>query len=423
MASQPILVCGSSTVSLRAAIFCVFFMTPHINKMVGGTDRDRFWLRWEGFKTHESLSTVYRSDNHHDAWKRPRDMQELRSALVLVRTLQAQNPLDRLYSLYTILQGFFPGFPKPNYSIAPSTLWASATSAIIQSMRCLDLILDMHHDKGPDPPSWPFDWSLQGKHRTWAVPDHLLDHKRPAGTPWDQAPKFDLLLKPARSQVLRIKGKIHSKVRRRSFDQSEARSWYRNIHDTLEDPDATEEMENFLDDSTRIIFEWAIPRAEVEPTAINAEELCRNLIIWAELPQEDAYKAFNTWYPHARRLQWLPPDGELDESDDEMPVITRFLLQKHGENLAKRFHDQTCLRRLFRCFFVTEDGRLGDGRCTIQEGDLVVLLCWSKVPAIIRPTVEDPSLYTLISFVYIHGLVDCHAWDLKEEELEEFSLV
>ncbi|KAE9969104.1 hypothetical protein EG328_007058 [Venturia inaequalis] len=391
--------------------------------MVGGMNRDRFWLRYEGFRTHESLSTVYKLDNHLDAWQRPEDVRELQGVLVLVRGLQAQNPLDRLYSLYTILQGFCPGFPKPNYSIAPSTLWASATSAMIQSTRCLDLILDVYHGQGANLPSWSFDWDFQGKHMPWVVPDDLLDQKRPPGSSWDQAPKLELILKPAQYLVLRIKGRIFTKVGKRSVDQNHARSWYRDVHPTLKDPDATREMSTMLDEATRILFEWAIPRAEVESTVSDAAELCRHLIIWAELPEEDAYKAFNTWYPHMRRLQWLPADGKLDEPDDAMPGITRSLLRKHGENLAKHFHDQTCLRRLFRCFFVTEDGRLGDGRYTIREGDLVVLLCWSKVPAIIRPTAEDPSLYTLVSFSYIHGLVDCHAWNLQEEELQEFTLV
>lgn len=162
MASRATLICGPSTVPLRATMFSILLMTPHLSDMVGG-NRDRFWRRWEGFKTHKSLSTVYSLGDHLDTWKRPEDVRELRNVLVLVRTLQAQDPLDRLYSLYTILQGFCPGFPKPNYSIPPSTLWASAASAIIQSMRCLNSILDVHHDKQDNLPSWSFNWGLQSR--------------------------------------------------------------------------------------------------------------------------------------------------------------------------------------------------------------------------------------------------------------------
>ncbi|KAE9971992.1 hypothetical protein EG327_009663 [Venturia inaequalis] len=36
---------------------------------------------------------------------------------------------------------------------------------------------------------------------------------------------------------------------------------------------------------------------------------------------------------------------------------------------------------------------------------------------------DDPSLYTLVSFAYIQGLVDCQTWNMKEEALEEFTLV
>lgn len=400
-------------------------MTPHVPKMIGGTNRDRFWLRWEGFETHKLLSTVYNLE-HLDAWKRPEDVRELRQVLVHVRTLQAQDPLDRLYSMYTILQRFCPGFPTPDYSISPSTLWASATSAVIQSMRCLDLILDVQPDEGGNLPSWSFDWSLQywrRKNVPWLVPDDLLDSKRPAGTPWDQAPKFDLVHESPQRQTLQIKGKIYTKVAKRSTDQNEGRAWYRDIYSTLEDPEYTQEMSNLLDEGTQILFEWAIPRVGAEPSLVDAEELCRHLIIWDIIPGEDSFKAFNTWFPHMRRLQWLQADDALNEPDDVLAGLVCLMLQTHGEGLAKRFHGQVCLTRLFRCFFVTDDGRIGDGLHTVREGDLVVLFCWSKVPAIIRPTAEDSSLYKLVSFVYIQDLVDCHAWDLKEEELEEFTLV
>jgi hypothetical protein len=410
-------------------MFAIFFITPQLGIMMNVPSLKRFYLRWNGFQTHRTLATVYKLKDHLNTWKRPKDVHELRIVLDLVRNLQAKDPLDRLYSLYTIMQGFCPDFPKPNYRISPAVLWASATLAIIQSTRCLDLILDVHHDERDDRlPSWSFDWGLQSENHSkspWDAADDTLLRQRPVGTAWDKPPKIELDHDISGFRPFLIKGKIHSKVEKRSLDQKEARDWVRNTYSTLENPDVTVEYQNAMGGATQILFEWAIPKGGAQPpTDIDEQELCRHLLIWADIPEQDSSKAFETWYPEMKRLQWIQADESLNEPDDSLASLIQFQLsQQHGKGLATRFHEQLCFRRLFRCFFVTSDGRMGDAFHTVREGDLVVLLCWSKVPAIIRPQSDDPSLYTLVGFAYVQGLVDCHAWDLKEEELQEFTLV
>lgn len=399
-----------------------------MQEMVGGPDQDQFWKRWTGWQTHQQLSAVYRLGSHIDTWKRPEDVHELRGVLVMVRTLQAQVPQDRLYSLYTIFKQFCPEFPEPNYSVPPSTLWATATSAIAHSTRSLDLILDVHHeDRADHLPSWSFDWGPESRENfnpTWAIPDHLLLQKGPTGTAWDQAPKFEQGHDNNHAPALRIKGKICTKVGKKSPEQKKARQWVCSIYHTLVDPEATVEFSNIMGDTTQILFEWAIPRAgSAPPTRFDAEEICQNLLVWSRISEEDCYNAFNSWYPEVKRLNWIQADESLNEPQEWLAAMVHAMLRKHGEKLAERFHDRLCLERLFRCFFTTEDGRIGDGFHTVKEGDLVVLLCWSKVPAILRPMKEDPSLYQLVCFAYVHGLVDCHTWNLKEEDLQEFTLV
>jgi hypothetical protein len=104
----------------------------------------------------------------------------------------------------------------------------------------------------------------------------------------------------------------------------------------------------------------------------------------------------------------------------------------------KRWHGGLCHLRLChgvmqRCLFLTESGLIGNTWHTAQEGDLVVLLCWSRMPAILRPLHKskfaashspgDPEQCLLIGFAYVHGYMDCNAWDMPEDELENFILI
>lgn len=69
---------------------------------------------------------------------------------------------------------------------------------------------------------------------------------------------------------------------------------------------------------------------------MDAEELCRHLIIWDEIPEQDSYKAFNTWFPHMRHLQWLLAQTRAAQAISE----------RNRQNAKNKHHDTPKKNRL-----------------------------------------------------------------------------
>jgi hypothetical protein len=59
-------------------------------------------------------------------------------------------------------------------------------------------------------------------------------------------------------------------------------------------------------------------------------------------------------------------------------------------------------RRLFK----TENGHIGLGPETMQEGDLVWMICCAKIPYVLRSTGGEEGQFTLIGEAYVHGFVN-----------------
>jgi hypothetical protein len=424
VASRPLLICGNATLSFHAAKLALLFMTPYF-KVIFRVRESRILERFNGYEIHRELAKVFQISKH-DVWKRPQDVYQLRGILFLIRGLKSTVVSDKLFSLYTILKDFCPEFPEPQEDILPTDLWPRATLAIINSMHCLDLIMNVHDEIGGILPSWSFDWArCENSSTSWDAPDEVLTRCTPAGAAWDKAPILEWSSGPGPSKRFRIKGERYSTIKKRSLDQKAARDWY---IDYGNDADLNDDLfrENRPEFATasqqvvRMLFDWVIPKLGSSITTdCNPQTLCRELLLWDTGPMDMHYQYLKEWYIELQKLQYLHEDGVSNLPDTSAEAQEK--LKVVGERV--KFHSMMCMKRLWRCFFRTEDGRIGDGFHTVREGDLVVLLCWAKVPAILRPTVEDPSLYTLVCFVYIQGLVDCHAWDLKEDQLQEFTLV
>jgi hypothetical protein len=421
VANHPLLICGNSTLPFDAAKFALFLIHPYISQTFHGADVPRVSRRLRGFETHQYLAKVFQQKDHGQAWKRPQDINSFREILFSVRSLQASQIPDKLFSLYTILAGFCPGFPAPEKGLSPKDLWPSATVSIIRSMRCLDLIMNTHYRATSDLPSWSFDWTSEEIHRTqWDAANDVLLKALPPASAWHHEPNFDLRCGSEKRKILRIKGLRCSKIKIRSRSQREAREWLTNNENMpVMELKAQHSFISLMQETMIILFESTIPNiVESELEDGEYKKRCRELLVWNKVPEDPHYKYFEEWYPLMVELKYL---YQCEAPDRKEIKAVQKKLGYIGWGLE--FHIQMCVNRLWRCFFRTEDGRIGDGYHTIREGDLVVLLCWAKVPAILRPIEEDPSLYTLVSFVYIQGLVDCHAWDMKEEDLEEFTII
>lgn len=400
-------------------------MTPFLYKMLRPLQALN---RYNGYEIHLDLATVFRLDNH-EVWKRPEDVHRLRAVLFIVRRLQATVISDKLFSLFTILRAFFPEFPEPRKGISTIELWPTATVAILKAVRCLDLLIGVFSKAGDILPSWSFDWTAHPcDYSGWDAPNDVLTRVPPSGTAWDNAPRLGGTAQSRGRKALRIKGVRYSKVTARSPEFGDFRDWHSDAKnndqeetDSSRFPENRPEFASASEHIARMLFEWIIPKIGSH-SILNEDDLqtrVRELLIWNTIPQEQFYDYFQEWYAAMKKFQYLHEDGVSN-----LPDICSQLREKMSRyGAGSMFHDCLMPKRSWRCFFRTEDGRIGDGFHTIQEGDIVVLLCWAKVPAILRPTKDNPSLHTLVSFAYIEGLVDCHTWNIKEDDLEEFTLV
>jgi hypothetical protein len=61
-----------------------------------------------------------------------------------------------------------------------------------------------------------------------------------------------------------------------------------------------------------------------------------------------------------------------------------------------------------RAFFVTEQGYMGLGPSSMEEGDLVYVLSGGQVPFILRPTILVEG-FSLVGESYVHGIMDGEA--------------
>ncbi|KAJ8091193.1 hypothetical protein PM082_004169 [Marasmius tenuissimus] len=60
---------------------------------------------------------------------------------------------------------------------------------------------------------------------------------------------------------------------------------------------------------------------------------------------------------------------------------------------------------LHRCLFTTENGFMGIGPWTVQEGDVVMFVAGGYVPYIFRPSLKEPGCWELVGEAYCHGLM------------------
>ena len=63
-------------------------------------------------------------------------------------------------------------------------------------------------------------------------------------------------------------------------------------------------------------------------------------------------------------------------------------------------------------FFATTAGFLGLGPATMEEGDVIVLFCPSRAPAVLRPYGDT---YEFLGFAYVHGIMN---GELLEREMK-----
>jgi hypothetical protein len=123
--------------------------------------------------------------------------------------------------------------------------------------------------------------------------------------------------------------------------------------------------------------------------------------------------------------------------DDDHELLMSYMIMKYGDaSHRKRYRDFRSLsdrqrdhaRHLSRCsssvcygrcFFSTENGRIGLAPARAKQGDKICIFYGGLSPFIIRQTEEDPTQYNLMGEAYVDGVMYGEAFQLEESKASE----
>jgi hypothetical protein len=186
---------------------------------------------------------------------------------------------------------------------------------------------------------------------------------------------------------------------------------------------------------TSVFYEWALLIHKAN--TVKHEEVFRNIMTWDKNaidlygPKYEAAEMerdIHKWYTCLTR----PSEEEQGGLANLVRRIEARLVELMLLNLEK-YHQELCVSSVFKCIFMTSNNHMGSTWYTAQEGDFVVLLCWSRLPAILGPIQrtrltnherrDEAGHYLLIGFAHVHEYLDCWKWNLPTNSLKDFILV
>lgn len=492
LSQNTILLCGQATISLNAVRFAIMFMKPYWLQMtslkrygfgipgqpedsrrghrsnVQGKDNSSakeddadygFALRHAGYEAHEALRFVAGWGHVQDIWTDQSKWKYIEHLLRINCDLCATKLEDKIFSLYSIMSRIFEHYPKPIYDRPQNLLWVLTSLSIVYSFRTLDLIANVFNDgicpihrsafhcqsqecTDAESPRWCYQWQHEPTQEHWMRPFDFFNIALPVNTAWDRSPKVsyrgqsyglleaikllelvreDETAWPSSSENINlvVHGKMIARIQETTSRPEFLNSWIRARTGKA----AWRRDDNFVRDMTISFQEWRKMVKRICSNDKAAQDMLYNLLMWERSQEVTSMdrKDFREWYDF---LGSSLNDEHIPEDGDQPP-----------EALTESdHHTQLCGHEEFRRLFVTTDGKVGKAIYAVEAGDLVVLPCWSRMPAILRPVIssdqppdapesESRSQYLLIGFAYIEGLMDCNDWNLQVKDIVAYSLI
>lgn len=381
-------------------------------------------------------------------------------ALSFVRRLHSTDRSDKLYGLYGILQMLSnQEFPPPNKSLPLEIVWMHGTIGIIRSFRSIDLLYNVSNEDGCHKhrlrlfcnvsckenrstakeyrtPRWTYDWGGLETSDTMKFhrQNNFLEIALPRGSVWDREPSLfseaygftSLRTPPLISSALVVQGIRLGRIRATTNSADFlATMLEQNSNSFDEAVDGKDEFFLQLTISLHARIEFL---REHCPNG-DPVHILRDLLLWGHNPMDlygpafadvDLAEDFEAWYECLNGTS-SPETGGLVDLERRMERQLKTLMSLH----SKQYHQELCISVIYQRMFVTNDGHVGSAFYPIQEGDLLVLLCWARMPAVLRPighATKGPR-YLLISFSNVYDFMDCGRWEMTENNLESFMLV
>ena len=311
------------------------------------------------------------------------------------QSLQATDPRDRIYSLVSLASNTRPLPYPPTYQVSTATLYLDTAEHMISQEEGLDILgFCVFQNGASDNPSWVPDWSINvtsvdlrakkvpycatGSHICNAILAENRQQLLVRGIPYDW-------IKDLSDCYMKLSGNFTGGGGWESYKPI-LRKQSAVLHDA----------EKIIASSPRYLFESG--RKEAFSRAIVGDRM-----------SEDGATVSD---------QFLRSVWQFRENVDSFIVADPDI-----DDLKFLEHEQVESRLAYiasgRRFCSTRLGHVGWVPLETQKGDVVGLVCGSKVPLILRPAGDT---YLVVGQSYIHGIMDGEASPASTEDFQTMKL-
>jgi hypothetical protein len=321
---------------------------------------------------------------------------------------------DNRDSLYSLL-GFLDDDSikiQPNYRTDRHDVFIDAARCFIEGKLNLDVLsfvprLNREISREEGIPSWVPDWSKSGDVLPLISPSRASPFKACIGRPHYELTQHRTF-RPIRLLLnrLKVKGKIIDMVSDAKIETfSDSSHWIgRHLHEFLR-----------LDEILSYLQQWNL--SAPEQIRYTRERVLKVLLADGALLHETPEFSQGVYLSDPELAELALAYRHFDSPD---PFdSSRFILTSYARNI----HTIRSLSRIAvnRRLFVGQDGKLGLGHHSVENGDLICILHGSRTPVILRP--RGDGWYETKGQCYfedaMHG--DAVTWD--EQDAEDFVLV
>ena len=346
----------------------------------------------------------------------------LAEILACARSRESSEPRDKAYGVYAICQFLDIYMPPPRYEQSVEQIFFEMTRSIIESENDLSVLYEVDGpNRNHNLPSWVPDWE-HGWTRKYGAPITHADAFHAGGN-------IALFFIDPELKLLRLKCKIIDVV----FCVGESIPVFEKmpIFSALEINQTL--YPAAMDDSWQVwqIFrEWAQCVRQHYPGIASALEQFRSTVLqgshicakdrdpWHPEPGSDGTTkaAFERWYT---ALLETTDKVQKEVRQDLKEMMNRVWYMRSifgdaSDPAVRVFHFRAWLLSRGKCFFITENSRMGTGQGKISQGDVIAIVAGLNMPLVLTPVGNH---FRLAGHIYVPGIMYGEAWPDQHSEL------
>lgn len=338
----------------------------------------------------------------------------LLDVLRICRTKHASQPRDKVYGILGMLHESVQSHLFPDYNASLRQVYTDVVDFLLHTTRRLDVICESIysplHSSSTSLPTWVPDWShVQNTAGLGRSYDFSASGETEANFEFpDSRQRTKLKIDAIRLGTVQTRGI--------------AVGTYCGLDDTLM---------AFLHWRAKMLARWSESPDEEDKLTDYDDAFCRTIsfnqrkAVWEDpknYEEEKAwtavcYNAFATWIDE--RLPSIPLDKKLQACKYATNETIPGTLDEKRRILQERCES----RMMGRCFFITDNGKLGMGTGYLDTGDVICVPFGCCTPVILRPDGENDE-YRFVGDCYVDGYMDGELivqWEAakKQEATEE----